>query len=56
MPCVPKEYKYIASTSQQLFQQIANDDNIRWLSPYGLLTLESILYFMYFMYFMDPEY
>ena len=43
MPSVPKEYKYIASTPQQLFQQIANDDRIKWLSPYGSLTRKTQL-------------
>ena len=40
MPHRQREYKYLASTPQQLFQQIANDDNIKWCNPYGSLSKE----------------
>ena len=43
MPVVNREYKYIASTPQQLITKIANDDNIQWLNAYSSLTRESQL-------------
>ncbi len=35
MPSIPKDYIYSASTQYKLFQQIADDHNIKWFSPYG---------------------
>ena len=51
---IPKEYKYIAPTLQQLFKQIENDNNIQWLFPHDLLTRETHLkYQPHFLKLLD---